>query len=564
MADRCQMDEFDIQTVSDSENPSPSDSSELNSLQLVPDPESENGWRVEKNPSVSLVPVEEVYTEEQLRSMNGVEYAALSEQLSFLFPAVAGICLVCLLARCLKPRLRIPHWISSSLLTGLSFLVFYRGWQNFLPDSLSPLLPVLDMVLLFGLLTLFCRGRISKRIYLSITFLALYELCSVLYLYGKQFLEKLCGYFHVSTSPSLFPVYSWVVNPGEASWRMTITVGVDWAGCLMLLLSCIILILSVRKLTRFAPGEEEGIPRNELLFLLSPAFTGIVFFTFINVSRSLLVNPAFLKWTARGNPFFDLSLYFLIFFVAATTILCILYAYNIYQKLIASMQDKQRAALLASQVDQMQAHIREIEQLYTGVRSMRHDMQNYLFDIKSLLAAQGVSVEGEGELAGYFSGIGTALDALNFYFHTGNPVTDVVLNGKYQQAKSMGIQFDSEFLFPSDYGIDVFDLSIILNNALNNALEACEVLSGSDPEAERFISVTSYCKNNMFLIEVKNSFDGTVCVTEDGGLKSRKQDTHRHGLGFQNIVRCVDKYLGSADYTCCDRTFTLIVMLQKI
>lgn len=541
------MDEFDIQTVSDSENPSPSDSSELNSLQLVPDPESENGWRVEKNPSVSLVPVEEVYTEEQLRSMNGVEYAALSEQLSFLFPAVAGICLVCLLARCLKPRLRIPHWISSSLLTGLSFLVFYRGWQNFLPDSLSPLLPVLDMVLLFGLLTLFCRGRISKRIYLSITFLALYELCSVLYLYGKQFLEKLCGYFHVSTSPSLFPVYSWVVNPGEASWRMTITVGVDWAGCLMLLLSCIILILSVRKLTRFAPGEEEGIPRNELLFLLSPAFTGIVFFTFINVSRSLLVNPAFLKWTARGNPFFDLSLYFLIFFVAATTILCILYAYNIYQKLIASMQDKQRAALLASQVDQMQAHIREIEQLYTGVRSMRHDMQNYLFDIKSLLAAQGVSVEGEGELAGYFSGIGTALDALNFYFHTGNPVTDVVLNGKYQQAKSMGIQFDSEFLFPSDYGIDVFDLSIILNNALNNALEACEVLSGSDPEAERFISVTSYCKNNMFLIEVKNSFDGTVCVTEDGGLKSRKQDTHRHGLGFQNIVRCVDKYLGSAD-----------------
>lgn len=558
------MDEFDIQTVSDSENPSPSDSSELNSLQLVPDPESENGWRVEKNPSVSLVPVEEVYTEEQLRSMNGVEYAALSEQLSFLFPAVAGICLVCLLARCLKPRLRIPHWISSSLLTGLSFLVFYRGWQNFLPDSLSPLLPVLDMVLLFGLLTLFCRGRISKRIYLSITFLALYELCSVLYLYGKQFLEKLCGYFHVSTSPSLFPVYSWVVNPGEASWRMTITVGVDWAGCLMLLLSCIILILSVRMLTRFAPGEEEGIPRNELLFLLSPAFTGIVFFTFINVSRSLLVNPAFLKWTARGNPFFDLSLYFLIFFVAATTILCILYAYNIYQKLIASMQDKQRAALLASQVDQMQAHIREIEQLYTGVRSMRHDMQNYLFDIKSLLAAQGVSVEGEGELAGYFSGIGTALDALNFYFHTGNPVTDVVLNGKYQQAKSLGIQFDSEFFFPSDYGIDVFDLSIILNNALNNALEACEVLSGSEPEAERFISVTSYCKNNRFLIEVKNSFDGTVCVTEDGGLKSRKQDTHRHGLGFQNIVRCADKYLGSADYTCCDRTFTLIVMLQKI
>ena len=186
----------------------------------------------------------------------------------------------------------------------------------------------------------------------------------------------------------------------------------------MLLLSCIILILSVRKLTRFAPGEEEGIPRNELLFLLSPAFTGIVFLP-LSMCHDRCLSIRLFEMDGPRQSLFDLSLYFLIFFVAATTILCILYAYNIYQKLIASMQDKQRAALLASQVDQMQAHIREIEQLYTGVRSMRHDMQNYLFDIKSLLAAQGVSVEGRGELAGYFSGIGTALDALNFYFHTG-------------------------------------------------------------------------------------------------------------------------------------------------
>ncbi|MCH1951451.1 GHKL domain-containing protein [Enterocloster sp. OA13] len=556
------MDKFFIQTVSDSEESGTSGSSGIYSIQLVPDPESENGWRVEENPSVSLVPVEEVYTEEQLQAMEGVEYASLSERISFLFAAVAGICLVCMLARFLKPRLRVPRWISNSLLAGISCLVFYCRWKIFLPDSLSPLLPVLDLVFLIGVITLFYRGRFSKRIYLAITFLALYELCSVLHLYGERFLVRLCDYFRVSTSPSLFPVYSWVENH-EGAWRTTITVGVDWAGCLMLLISCIVLILAVRKLTRCAPLEDDGIPRNELFFLLSPAFTGIVFFTFTNVAKSLLSNPAFVKWTARGNPFFDLSLYFLISFVAAATILCILYAYHIYQKLIAYMQDKQRAALMASQVDQMQDHIREIEQLYTGVRSMRHDMQNYLFDIKSLLAAQGVNVEENGELSGYFAGIGTALDALNFSFHTGNPVTDVVLNGKYQQARGMGIRFDSGFRFPSDYGIDVFDLSIILNNALNNALEACEALCGQDTDAGRFISVTSYCRNNMFLIEVENSFDGVVLSAGHGLLKSKKQDAHRHGLGFQNIVRCAEKYLGSADYTCRDRTFTLTVMLQK-
>lgn len=98
-----------------------------------------------------------------------------------------------------------------------------------------------------------------------------------------------------------------------------------------------------------------------------------------------------------------MTLYFMIPFLAAAFLMCILYAYIIYQKLITYMEEKQRAVILENQVEQMQGHIREIERLYTGIRSMRHDMQNYLFDIKSLLAARGIDVEEKGsELAGYF------------------------------------------------------------------------------------------------------------------------------------------------------------------
>ncbi len=238
-------------------------------------------------------------------------------------------------------------------------------------------------------------------------------------------------------------------------------------------------------------------------------------------------------------------------------------SYEIYQKLITYVAEKHRAEVLAGQVSQMQDHIREIEQLYTNVNSMRHDMKNYLFDIKSLLALRGIRVEEEEELAGYFSGIGATVDALNFSVHTGNPVTDVVLNGKLQQAKGLGIRFDCDFRFPQGFGIDVFDLSIILNNALNNALEACEAMPVQEPENPRFITITSCCKNNMFFIEIVNSFDGILYDTQSNRLISRKQDQRRHGLGFQNIVRCAQKYLGSADYTYHDGIFSLTVMLQK-
>lgn len=67
-------------------------------------------------------------------------------------------------------------------------------------------------------------------------------------------------------------------------------------------------------------------------------------------------------------------------------------------------------------------------------------------------------------------------------------------------------------------------------------MEACEVLSGQDPEADRFISVTSYCKNNMFLIKVKNSFDGVAYGTEDGGL--RAENRIPTGMGWDFKISC--------------------------
>lgn len=54
---------------------------------------------------------------------------------------------------------------------------------------------------------------------------------------------------------------------------------------------------------------------------------------------------------------------------------------------------------------------------------------------------------------------------------SGNPVTDVILQEFKKESERSGISFCTEFYFPTDSGINVFDVSIILNNALQNALE---------------------------------------------------------------------------------------------
>lgn len=556
------MDDFMVQALSVSEGSDTSSGTD-NGYQLVPDPESEYGYQVEEAPSTWVT-----MTQEEFSALMGDEpqivNTALSGQISFLFVLTASVCLVCLLTRFLKPRLERMKWAGAILLAALFFTLFQYQWWIRLPFECYVLLPVWEIAALFAIIRLFYRKSISKQIYLAVSFQAVFEMCDVLRTYGELFIKRLHDYLGLHAAPTL-PVFTYTGDPETFSFPATVVVGLDWPGCLMLLLSCVVLILSTRKLASKARRDVEGIPRSELFFLLTPAVAAIVFAVFAKVARYLLGNMVFVDWATWDSPFSSLTLYFLIPLLAVATLLCILYAYSIYQKLVVYLEEKQRAVILANQVEQMQGHIREIEQLYTGIRAMRHDMQNHLFDVKSLLAARGIDVEEPGtELAGYFTGIGTALDALNYSIYTANAVTDVVVNGKCQRAKSLHIRFDSEFRYPKGFGIDAFDISIILNNALDNALEACEKLLEQDPEAKAFIRVVSYCKQNMFLIEIENSYDGFL-LDADGGTapRTRKKDTFRHGLGFQTIIRCAEKYFGSADYTYSGQTFRLTVMLQK-
>ena len=85
-------------------------------------------------------------------------------------------------------------------------------------------------------------------------------------------------------------------------------------------------------------------------------------------------------------------------------------------------------------------------------------------------------------------------------------------------------------------------MSIILNNALNNALEAAVKCS----EDNRFISIKSYRNKNAFMITVRNSCSGN-CIFKDGELpETTKANRAEHGFGLANIKNTVEKYCWSA------------------
>ena len=83
-----------------------------------------------------------------------------------------------------------------------------------------------------------------------------------------------------------------------------------------------------------------------------------------------------------------------------------------------------------------------------------------------------------------------------------------------------------------DEELPVTELCLILNNALENAVEASLTM----PEGERIIKVQATVRQNQFLLRVSNRFEG--CLTAAGGLPvSTKEGTNR-----QHGVRVLEKF----------------------
>lgn len=255
------------------------------------------------------------------------------------------------------------------------------------------------------------------------------------------------------------------------------------------------------------------------------------------------------------------SMYAVVPVISVLCLVSVVYSRKIYSELIRVEREQQNLIFYKQQLADMTDHVREIEQLYDGIRSMRHDINNYVADMEQLLQIkeeQGKLTEiVKQEAEGYLAGMQQAVDGIFLQFSTGNPVTDVILNRKAQICRQEGIEFRGDFLYPAGLGIEAFDLGILLNNALDNAIEACQKTA-----AHRFISLRSYSKGRMFFLVVENTYDGKRLIEEDGLCRTTKKDTQMHGLGMKNMKSCVERYYGTMEYEVSQDAFILTLMMQ--
>ncbi len=231
------------------------------------------------------------------------------------------------------------------------------------------------------------------------------------------------------------------------------------------------------------------------------------------------------------------------------------------RKMVEMQEERQRFFIQEQQVYAVQEHIEEVDQFYKGIQQIKHEMRGHLTNIKGL--AESRNYDG---LEQYIAEMDENMAAFELSIKTGNTVTDVIVGDKKKAADKLGIKFQSDFSYPKSDRYNAYDIGIILNNLLTNALEACEKMDGK----ERYIILSGRQKKKFFLIEVRNSFEGEIVIDEQTKLPvSTKENAAAgklasiHGIGLSNVKREAEKYRGDIDIRVGKKEFMATVLLQQ-
>ena len=219
-------------------------------------------------------------------------------------------------------------------------------------------------------------------------------------------------------------------------------------------------------------------------------------------------------------------------------------------RLFLAMLDKRT---LEYQRDLLEKHCEEVQNMYRQTRGWRHDYHNHIQTMKAHLAMGRLE-----ELDAYLNELDQDLTSVDTVIKTGNVMIDAILNSKISLAKQRGIAVDAKAIVPKDLdtAISEVDLSLIIGNLMDNAMEACMRVGDT---AQRFIRVYIDILKGQLYIYVMNATAGEL--KRVGRTYETVKNSRHHGFGLMRIDKVVERYHGYLEREHEEGVFATEVLL---
>ena len=207
------------------------------------------------------------------------------------------------------------------------------------------------------------------------------------------------------------------------------------------------------------------------------------------------------------------------------------------------------------QNDLVNRHYDEVDTMYRKMRGWRHDYHNH---IQVLKAHMSLSQYEEAEE--YLDKLEEDLTTVDTVLKTGNIMVDAILNSKLTLIQEKHILVDATAIVPEDVAISGIDLSVLIGNMLDNAMEACMQIS---EEKDRFIRIYIDIIKKQLYISVTKSMVG-IAKRLGNRFLSSKETGGNHGFGLLQIDNIVSKYHGYLNRQTENGVFATEVMLPLV
>lgn len=208
-------------------------------------------------------------------------------------------------------------------------------------------------------------------------------------------------------------------------------------------------------------------------------------------------------------------------------------------QLESGIQMREMLAVTRQRAETQASNIKALTDSYSAQRRLTHDFRKYIFTLSNMLAQGKVE-----DASKYLEQLKIQQTERILLVNSHHPTIDAILNqaGYTAQAKDIDIHFVLNDL--SKVEIPVLDLTVVMSNLLDNAIEGCERLPESQ---ERWITVKAIyteAQPNSLFFSVTNSSLPLTIVGER--LPSTKYPPELHGYGLPNVLSILKSY--NAEY----------------
>ncbi len=242
----------------------------------------------------------------------------------------------------------------------------------------------------------------------------------------------------------------------------------------------------------------------------------------------------------------------LIAVVAVSFLIMSLMVINFFTEICNAYKREKQIYALRSDYSAVKEQLAVQFQTSKRLKKIRHDIKNHLMSA-AMLIENGESSKAKKLL----SEISENADKLQPVLSetTGNSLIDAVVAYKSAVCESKDLKFTYSLELLPEIKTPLSDISSVLSNLLDNAIEAAEKAETGT------ISLRVFAYKNYITIIVKNTFS-QVYRQDTGKLFSKKNDSDSHGLGIEIISEICEKNGGIYKYKTSGMWFTASALMK--